>query len=141
LQLVLDTSVAVKWYASEDHTVESLQLAQDARQGSVRLLSPDILLPEFCHTLHKAVRAGVLPRGEVRTVLNAFRRVPIDLVPAAELVDEALHLTMLTGGAFYDALFVALAQREDADVVTADERMINAFAKIGRCVHVKDFKF
>jgi predicted nucleic acid-binding protein len=92
LELVLDTSVAVKWYAPEDHSIESLELVHMARRGSVRLVSPDILLPEFCHTLQKAVRAGVLPGEGARDVLLAFRRVPIDPVPATELADEALEL-------------------------------------------------
>ncbi len=39
---------------------------------------------------------------------------------------------MLTGGSFYDALYVALAERYDVHVVTADTRMIHAFALAAR---------
>jgi len=37
-------------------------------------------------------------------------------------------------GAVYDALYIALAVREDLKVVTADDRMVNAFAKVNRAV-------
>jgi predicted nucleic acid-binding protein len=43
-------------------------------------------------------------------------------------------------GTFYDSLYLALAVREDLKVLTADDRMTTAFAKLGRTVRLGDFK-
>jgi predicted nucleic acid-binding protein len=43
-------------------------------------------------------------------------------------------------GAVYDALYVTLAIREDLKVVTADDRMANAFATLDRTVRLADFQ-
>jgi predicted nucleic acid-binding protein len=42
-------------------------------------------------------------------------------------------------GRFSDALYVALAIREDTKVLTADERMVNAFSRVERAVFLPDF--
>ena len=40
---------------------------------------------------------------------------------------------------FYDALYIALAEREDLKVLTADDGMANAFASLNRTVRLADF--
>jgi predicted nucleic acid-binding protein len=43
-------------------------------------------------------------------------------------------------GTFYDALYIALAERENLKVITADDRMANAFARIDRTLALADFE-
>ena len=139
MRLVLDASVAVKWYAPEDETREALEIADAAQRGQLLLVAPDILLSEFGHTLRKAVLVG-LPRENARALFNVIPRM-VELLPSVDFGQDALELAMLAGGSFYDALYVALSERQNLRVVTADSRMIKAFDRTGRCVHVKDFKF
>jgi predicted nucleic acid-binding protein len=39
---------------------------------------------------------------------------------------------------FYDSLYVALAEREGISVITADDRMANAFSGLDRIVRLRD---
>ena len=51
-----------------------------------------------------------------------------------------MQLALKRAGSFYDAIYVALAIREDVQVVTGDRSRCNAFAKLNRCTHIADFK-
>ena len=41
---------------------------------------------------------------------------------------------------FYDALYVTLAERESVRVLTADDRMCNAFASLDRTLRLSSFE-
>lgn len=51
LPLVLDTSVAVKWYLPEDLHDEAISLLRRAEAGDVALLAPGTVQPEFFNAL------------------------------------------------------------------------------------------
>jgi predicted nucleic acid-binding protein len=51
-----------------------------------------------------------------------------------------MELAVTHMATFYDALYVALAVRENLKVITADERMVNAFAKLDRAIPLADFR-
>jgi predicted nucleic acid-binding protein len=50
-------------------------------------------------------------------------------VPSNLLLDDALNLAIDYGRTVYDSLFVALAIREGCQLITADERLVNAVAQ------------
>ena len=75
--LVIDTSVAVKWFFDEPHTPEALRVLAACRAGSRRPLAPDLIYPEFGNAVWKRViqrqldaedGAGSLDRGVERGV-------------------------------------------------------------------------
>lgn len=68
------------------------------------------------------------------TVLERVHAGGTDLVAPDVIVAELGHC-----GTFYDALYLALAEREDLQVLTADGRMTRAFAKLGRTLHLAGF--
>jgi predicted nucleic acid-binding protein len=50
-------------------------------------------------------------------------------VPSNLLLDDALNLAIDYRRTVYDSLFVALAIREGCQLITADERLVNAVAQ------------
>lgn len=71
--------------------------------------------------------------------VDRFLAVPVLLSSTSDLSHQALRLALDHSGTFYDALYLALAEREDLQVLTADGRMTRAFAKLGRTLHLADF--
>jgi predicted nucleic acid-binding protein len=55
-------------------------------------------------------------------------RYGLPTVNAHELMDDALAIALATGRTVYDAIYVALAVRKKCQLVTADERLVNALA-------------
>lgn len=116
---VIDASVAVKWFLEEDRSREArVFLANDEV-----LLAPAFLLPELAHALWSAVRGGRTPPQAVPAALTAVRGRFDRLTPDPDLIDEAADLMLGLNHPVYDCLYLALASREKATLVTADERL------------------
>lgn len=129
---VLDCSVAVKWFVPEPLSDAAGRVLDDLRAGNAVLIAPDIIVAEFGHTLRKLVVRRSLTPDDSREILDDFMSLEITTLPARPLAASALRLCTTHMSTFYDALYMALALREGLEVLTADERLANAFAPLGQ---------
>lgn len=141
MQFVLDANVALKCFLPEElsDAAKDVVLVR-APTAEFSLIAPDILLAEFGHGLRTHVSRKGLPPADAIQIWSQFRSLEITLTPSVALVDEALPIALQNMGAFYDALYVTLAVRQDCRVLTADERMTRAFEKLDRTLFLGDFK-
>lgn len=121
--VVVDGSVAVKWFIPEDLTERATALLE----GPVELLAPDLLFAEAGDILWKKVARGEIGPRDARDVLAALVRLPLSIVPSSALVEAALEIALAHRRTVYDGLYVALAVARDAVLVTADGRLADAF--------------
>ena len=119
---VVDASVAVKWFIPEIHTDAALRLLKEERE----LIAPDLFLPEFANVLWKKIRRNELSEVDARDILNALSTVPIQLHSASTLVNPAFEIARALDRTVYDSLYIALAESEVCELVTADQRLFNA---------------
>jgi predicted nucleic acid-binding protein len=123
--LVLDTSVAVKFYVPEELREEALEVLAAAEAGYLELVAPATLQPEFLNALWWKHRRGELSREEVK---NSWERLiadrPASLYAPEDLMPRAAEITLESGVIVYDALFLALAEDMGAVVVTADGKLL-----------------
>ncbi len=122
--VVVDASVAVKWFIPETLSDAASRLLD----GSYELWAPDLLVAEIGNTLWKKVGRAELAVGEARDVLTALARVPLTFVASKSLIDAALEIATAHRRTVYDSLYVALAVARDCALITADDRLVNAFA-------------
>ena len=139
MRYVLDCSVGVRWFVPQTYSEVAIRVLQRVQSGQLTLVAPDVVVSEFGHVLRKLVVGRKVEAERSRAFLVQFLAVPIDLVPAHALASRALDIAYANSGTFYDALYIALAEREDLKVLTADERMANAFAKLDRTVSLSSF--
>ena len=59
---------------------------------------------------------------------------PPALIPHASLVARAIDISSRTRSGYYDCLYVALAEREGCELITADQKSINNLAPHFPCV-------
>lgn len=127
-KLVVDASVAIKWYIPE---VGGPQADAVLQRGD-KLLSPDLLLAELGNVLWKKVRRGELSQSEAGEIVEVFiSSSPIDCRPARQLLRPAFDIASLCGCTVYDALYLALAVVEACHFVTADERLARTIRETG----------
>jgi predicted nucleic acid-binding protein len=131
--LVVDSSVAVKWFIPEVLSDQAARILDD----SYELLAPDLLISEFGNVLWKKIRRGEIETSEAREILAAFRRVPLEILPGLDLVEAALEIAVAHGRTLYDALYVALALARNCPFITADDRLAHAFATGPLAPHVR----
>src|SRR5215208_2674995 len=125
MSLIVDASVAVKWFAAEDGSdrAEALLATGEA------LIAPDLVLAEVSNVMWKKLRRGLLSPDQV---VAAARRLPQyfeRLIVIGELVERATDLTVMLDHPVYDCFYLALAERERLPLVSADGRLL---ALLGR---------
>lgn len=124
-QLVVDASVAVKWFVPEIHS----EAAARWLSSGWPMLAPDLLFAEAGNIAWKKVLRGELTENEARRLNRALRRVPLRIVSARVLSAAALELALAIRCTVYDALYVALAVAENALLVSADGKLHGALSK------------
>ncbi len=127
--LVIDASVAVKWFVNEDRAAE----AQALLSLDSDLLAPTSILYEIFHALWDKARTGLLPASRLPELADVVPTPFTALIPLEHLYAAAAAMAQSHTLAIYDCAYIALAMREHAELVTADERM---FA-VARRVKVK----
>ena len=93
-------------------------------------LAPAIWEAEIANVVWMSIRAGVLPETGGPAKLHLARRLGIHTVATRSLWHGALLRSVQTGIAVYDTLFVELAEREEAPLVTFDQRLLKSWPAI-----------
>ena len=124
-RLVVDASVAIKWYVPEVHHLSAQKVL--AAHGTA-LHAPDLIFPEFGNILWKKHRSGELTGEEARTIADAFLAVPKTIHKSHVLLPSALEIALATGRTVYDSLYLALAAQLDCKAITADLRLYNCLS-------------
>jgi predicted nucleic acid-binding protein len=124
--LVLDASVAIKWYVPEAHTAEALRLMSP----SFAMHVPSFFAAECGNTIWKKVgqRRELTPeRG--REILDELFAYPRQIHDSESLAPLAFDLALAVGNpklAVYDFIYLALAVGLDCRLVTADRPFYDA---------------
>ncbi|HEV2949322.1 MAG TPA: type II toxin-antitoxin system VapC family toxin [Gemmataceae bacterium] len=122
MKYVLDSSVALKWVLPEADSVRAIRLRDEHKNGIHELLAPDIFTPEIANGLASAERQGRIKTGESAVLLLDVVRAAPALHPAAPLLLRAMALAIATRRAVYDCIYLALAEVEGCELVTADDQ-------------------
>ncbi len=124
MKYVLDSSVAVKWVLPEVDSARALQLLDDYAQGIHELIAPDIFMPEVANALASAERQGRIKPGEAGQLLrDVIRNTPV-IIPSTPYLPRAVEVSIADRQAVYDCLFLALAEHEPCEMVSADDLFI-----------------
>jgi predicted nucleic acid-binding protein len=124
MRYVLDASVGVKWVMNEIDSAKARQLRDDFQSRIHELIAPDSFPLEAAHALTKAGRRGI-----VTDATRLWVELMVDspkLFPSVPLMLRALAIARQARIGVYDCLYVALAEREGCELVTADARLINS---------------
>jgi len=120
--LVLDATVAVKWFTNEPLRNKALLIRDRYVKGLVDLIAPGLFFYEVANALRYNPRFGI---EEVRSALKALEDLGISLYGfEGQLRDTSIELAYRFGITIYDAAYVALAMIRDAVLYTADKEVV-----------------
>jgi predicted nucleic acid-binding protein len=124
MKLVLDSSVCFKWVVPELYTDKALILRNDSNKSIVELIAPDIFPIEIAHAITRAERVKrITPAQGALALADVMSTLP-QLFPYIPLLARSYEISSQMRIGVYDCLYVALAERETCDLVTADHRLI-----------------
>jgi len=118
---VIDASVAVKWYASEEDRDRALKVRRDYVEGRIDLVSPALILYEVFNALR--YHPGLSP-SDVARYVDSLLDMQMDLrLPSEETNGVAAELAVKECISGYDAHYIALAKSMQARLLTSDARL------------------
>ena len=128
MRYVLDASVALCWVIPRPLTPKAIRLRDEYHRRIHELLAPAIFIDEVAGALTKAERQKDIAVGQAIPLYAKVMNSPPILIPHASLVARAIDISSRTRSGYYDCLYVALAEREGCELVTADQKSINNLA-------------
>jgi predicted nucleic acid-binding protein len=123
--LIVDASVAVKWFFQEIDTAAAVKL----REGDATFVAPELILAEIGNAAWKKCLRNEIDKKQAIFTVQRAPAVFSTLVTVSELLEAAMELSIALAHPIYDCFYLALAERENAAIVTADERMFAAARK------------
>jgi predicted nucleic acid-binding protein len=124
MKYVLDSSVALKWVLSEPDSGKAIRLRDEYKNAVHDLISPDIFTPEIANGLASAERQGRIKTGEAVTFLYDIIRTAPLIHPTPPLLIRAIEISLSTKQAVYDCIYLALAESEGCEMVSADDQFV-----------------
>ena len=125
MNYVLDACVAVKWVITEALSHKAQGLRAEFRNGVHRLAAPDVFPIEVAHALSKAERQGRITPPQGATLWMDVMATPPRLFPSLPLVPRAFAIATQHRIGIYDCLYIALAEQEQCELVTSDDKLVN----------------
>lgn len=124
--LVVDSSVAVKWFVVEPYSTEARRILDAYQNGVISFLAPDLINAEFGNIIWKKHIFQSLTASDAQDILDKFRQLQFTFTSAAELFENAYKIAAIHRRTVYGALYLALSVRGTCQFVTADEKLVNA---------------
>jgi predicted nucleic acid-binding protein len=132
---LLDTSVAVKWFVTEEDSERAADLQQAHLRDDLQLHAPDLLLMESAN----ALRYAGLSEERILQDLETFPALGVEIIPfSIDVLNTAVSLSLEHDLAVYDAYFLALAQALEVPLITADRRMLSSLTAEDGTLSLKD---
>lgn len=139
LAVVVDASVAIKWFVAEADS----DVADRLLEQRTELHAPILLMGEFANGLWKNFRKGLIDNAQAEAALGSLRRTISNWHPIEPVLRQALALSLRLDHPVYDFLYVALAARNGLQCVTADLRFlrkIEATEHAARVIRLSDWR-
>lgn len=115
--MIVDSSIAVKWLVIEDDADRALELIEEGG-----LVSIDLIASEIANAIWKKWRRGeisVVPDG-----LGSVMKIFDVIEPSPPLLERATALAIELEHPAYDCFYIALAEKTEQRLVTADLKLV-----------------
>ena len=131
--VVIDASMAVDIVIRPDNNIREVEILSEAKW----VLSPTLFVSEVANAFWKYHAFQNLPQERAANGIALALELPDSLADDSELQVEAFALSCLTRHSVYDMLYLILARRNDAFLLTKDKVLNKLAAK--HDVRVSDY--
>jgi predicted nucleic acid-binding protein len=122
--LIVDASVAIKWMLDEPGDQEARAVVETGEA----LTAPELVIAEVANAAWRRFTSGQIPMAQAMLINAEIPRVFSELFALAPLRGRALAIAAELRHPVYDCFYLALAESENAVMVTADRRLIGRLA-------------
>ncbi|MFB6308615.1 MAG: type II toxin-antitoxin system VapC family toxin [Haloarculaceae archaeon] len=135
-EIVVDTSVIVKWYIPERHHEPARSLRDAYLDGSRDLVAPALMPFEAINALKYS---GHYDGDRLAEAARSLSEYGIDLVSFGD-IDGVAEIATELDVTIYDAAYVALARQLGTTAYTADENLIDDLGDDTALAHIRNYE-
>lgn len=127
-KVCLDANLIVRMHDPDSAEFPIVIRAWDRWVASrIEIVAPSLLRYEVTNAVFRSARQGILSRDSAVGIIQSLDQLPIRFHDSVELSIAAFKIAQsLDLPATYDAHYLALAQQERAELITADRRLVRA---------------
>jgi predicted nucleic acid-binding protein len=118
--LVIDASVAVKWFVSE----EASDKADEVSASDYTLLAPRLIVTEVANAMARKAMQGLITPLEATEYVRTLPQFLAGLLDVDDLIESALQNACIHRHPIYDFVYLEAARRRDTKMLTADQKFI-----------------
>jgi predicted nucleic acid-binding protein len=120
--VVVDASIAVKWYLPEKGSEEASRLRAEWERAGAPIIMPELVRAEFANAIWSH---GQLKPEEKKRIVFQFLDMPFEIMPMESgLVQKAFELALEMDATVYDCIYLALAILAGGRLITADGQFV-----------------
>ena len=119
---LLDTSVVMKWFVSEEKSQRAWQVQNDYLNGRCDLSVPELVLYEVANALK--FTSPLLTGEKIKEKIESLIKLKINIYPFDyDILQLSVDLALERDITVYDAYFLTLARETDSIFITSDEKL------------------
>ena len=133
LAIVVDANIAVRAVLPTVEKIVILDCFANWHQSRSKIYAPDILLPEAVSVIRRGIYDRWITEAEGQIAVEDVFRLGVEVIPSdVGICQSALTWAARLGQAkAYDGFYLAVAERMEAELWTADERLRNRVRQLG----------
>jgi predicted nucleic acid-binding protein len=118
--LVIDASVAVKWFVTE----ESSEKADEVSASDYSLLAPRLIMAEVANALARKAMQKLITPLEAAEYVRTLPQFFTGLIDIEDLIEPALQNACSYMHPIYDFVYLEAARRRNTRMLTADQKFL-----------------
>jgi predicted nucleic acid-binding protein len=137
MTVVVDASVAFKWFVKEAGRAQAIRLLDAPGRHA-----PELIIAEVGNVAWKKAIRGEMTDEQARFICASVTRYFTVLHRSETLIDRAIDIALRLRHPIYDCLYLACADRAGTRLVTADKKLLAALdgtALASLAVHIAAF--
>ncbi len=131
--IIIDANVAAWAVVPNIAVIQTLDYITSWCKQGRNMAAPDLWIAEAASVVRRCVFSNLITEEEGENAIDDLFELGIESIPTTRrLCQKALHwATKLQQSRLYDSLYLALAEQRDADIWTADKRLVNGAKQCG----------
>jgi predicted nucleic acid-binding protein len=138
VKLVVDASVAAKWFNIEELSDKAANVKDAHVKGDMELAAPTHLLYEVGNSIW---RNKQLSDNDACDAISSIMRLDIQLIePTVQRAQRAMQIARQVETSFYDAVYLQVAEEMKIPLLTADQKQITAGRSVATMLDLGEAK-
>ncbi len=140
MEIVLDASVAVKWFneENEDDVEIALEIQRQKILNKLEIIVPDLF---FLEIINAFITRSAFSTEDILIMEEALQKMNLKIIfPGHSVLNESIKVARDFNLTMYDSLYIAIASFYQVPLLTGDKKILQSRSKLKFIKPLKEFK-